>query len=256
MSVIPSPLPVFEHRLVGYRRVWRGSVFSTFLLPVLFLLGIGVSVGAYVDRVGELGVSYLDYIAPGLLASTAFQVAIGEATWPIMSAFAWIRTYHAMRASPLRPQDLVGGELLFILLRVGTSAFGFLIVMILFGTVHSWWAVAVLPVSLLLGAAAAGPVLAYAASISSDNMFALLFRFGVIPMTLFAGVFFPVEAMPTVARWLAYLSPLWHGVELCRAATLGWPLTVPVPVHVGYLGLWVVAGYWLARVRYVKKLMD
>ncbi len=91
---------------------------------------------------------------------------------------------------------------------------------------HSWWAVAVLPVSLLVGAAAAGPVLAYAASIKSDNMFALLFRFVVIPMTLFAGVFFPVEAMPTVARWLAYLSPLWHGVELCRAATLGWPLTV------------------------------
>jgi lipooligosaccharide transport system permease protein len=87
-------------------------------------------------------------------------------------------------------------------------------------------------------------------------MFALLFRFGVIPMTLFAGVFFPVEAMPTVARWIAYLSPLWHGVELCRAATLGWPLTVPVPVHVGYLGLWVVAGYLLARVRYTKKLMD
>ena len=82
---------------------------------------------------------------------------------------------------------------------------------------------AVLPISLLVGAAVAGPVLAYAASIKSDNMFALLFRFGVIPMTLFAGVFFPVEAMPTVARWLAYVSPLWHGVELCRAATLGWP---------------------------------
>ena len=256
MSVVPSPLPAFEHRLVGYRRVWRGSVYTTFLLPVLFLLGIGVSVGAYVDRAGDLGVSYLDYIAPGLLASTALQVAIGESTWPIMGAFVWIRTYHAMQASPLRPQDLVGGELLFILMRAGTSALGFLVVMVLFGTVHSWWAVAVLPVALLVGAAGAAPVMAYAASISSDNMFALLFRFGVIPMTLFAGVFFPVEAMPTVARWLAYVSPLWHGVELCRAATLGWPLTVPVAVHVGYLGLWVVAGYALARARYAKKLMD
>jgi lipooligosaccharide transport system permease protein len=256
VSVVPSPLPVLESRLVAYRRTWRGSVFSTFLLPLLFLLGIGVSVGAYVDRAGDLGVSYLDYIAPGLLASTALQVAIGEATWPIMAAFTWVRTYHAMQATPLRPQDLVGGELLYILVRVGTSALGFLVVMALFGTLQSWWAIAVLPVALLVGAAAAAPVMAYAASIKSDNMFALLFRFGVIPMTLFAGVFFPVEAMPTVARWLAYLSPLWHAVELCRAATLNWPLTVPVPVHVGYLGLWVVVGYLLARARYAKKLMD
>ena len=65
----PSPLPVFEHRLAGYRRIWRGSVFSTFLLPVLFLLGMGISVGAFVNRAGELGVPYLDYIAPGLVGA-------------------------------------------------------------------------------------------------------------------------------------------------------------------------------------------
>jgi lipooligosaccharide transport system permease protein len=256
VTAIPSPLPVFEHRLVAYRRVWRGSVFSTFLLPVLFLLGIGVSVGTYVNRAGDLGVPYLDYIAPGLLASTALQVAIGESTWPIMSAFQWIRIYHAMQASPLRPGDLVGGETLYILLRVGLSALGFVVVMAGFGTVHSWWVIAAVPVALLVGAAVAGPVLAYTASIKSDNMFALLFRFGVIPMTLFAGVFFPVEAMPLAARWIAYASPLWHGVELCRGATLGWPLALPVVVHVGYLALWAIGGYALARWRFAKKLTD
>ena len=105
MSLVAAALPVFEHRLAGYRRVWRGSVFSTFLLPVLFLLGMGISVGAYVDTSGALGVPYIDYIAPGLLASAALQVAISETTWPILGAFNWIRTYHAMRASPLRPRD-------------------------------------------------------------------------------------------------------------------------------------------------------
>ncbi len=252
----PSPLPVFEHRLAGYRRIWRGSVFSTFLLPVLFLLGMGISVGAFVNRAGELGVPYLDYIAPGLLASTALQVAIGETTWPVMSAFSWIRTYHAMRASPLRPKDLVGGETLFVSLRVGMSAVGFLIVMILFGTVHSWWGVAALPVALVVGAAVAGPVLAFAATIKSDNMFALLYRFAVIPMTLFAGVFFPVAEMPLVARWIAYASPLWHGVELCRAATLGWPPLLPVAAHVAYLAVWAIVGYLLACSRFAKKLTD
>ena len=219
MSTGPSPLPVFAHRAALYRRVWRGSVLSTFLLPVLFLLGMGISVGAYVNAAGMLGIPYLDYIAPGLLASTALQVAIGETTWPVLGAFQWIRTYHAMRASPLRPSDMVGGEILFVWLRVGTSALGFLVVMVLFGIVHSWSGVLVVPAAMLLAAAVAAPVLAYSASIRSDNMFAILFRFAVIPMTLFAGVFFPVDQMPLLARWLAYVSPLWHGVELCRSAT-------------------------------------
>ena len=99
----PSPLPVFHHRFVLYLRTWRGSVFSSFLLPVMFLLGMGFSVGSYVDRTGALGVSYVDYIAPGLLASTVLQIAVGETTWPVLGWFSWIRTYHAMRASPLRP---------------------------------------------------------------------------------------------------------------------------------------------------------
>jgi lipooligosaccharide transport system permease protein len=80
-------------------------------------------------------------------------------------------------------------------------------------------------------------------SISSDSMFALLYRFAVIPMTLFAGVFFPVDGMPLAARWLAYLSPLWHGVELSRAATLGGPTAWGVWVHTGYLLTWAVVGY-------------
>lgn len=252
----PSPLPVFEHRLVAYRRLWRGSVFSTFLLPVMFLLGMGISVGAYVNRSGTLDVPYLDYIAPGLLASTALQVAMGESSWSIMSAFSWVRIYHAMRASPLRPKDLVGGELLFVSVRVGLSAVGFVAVMAVLGLLHTWWSVAVVPVAVLVGVSISAPVLAYAATIRSDNMFSILFRFAVIPMTLFAGVFFPVEAMPTVARWIAYASPLWHGVELCRAATLGSPLTVAPAVHVGYLALWTVIGYRLACWRYEKKLTD
>ncbi len=252
----PSPLPVFHHRFVLYLRTWRGSVFSSFLLPVMFLLGMGFSVGSYVDRTGALGVSYVDYIAPGLLASTVLQIAVGETTWPVLGWFSWIRTYHAMRASPLRPADMVGGEILYVWLRTGSSAAGFLIVMALFGTVHSWWAWAALPAGLMLAAAAAAPVLAYSATIKSDNMFALLFRFAVIPMSLFAGVFFPIEQLPEVARWVAYASPLWHGVELCRAATLGTTTALPAIWHVAYLALWAVAGYLLARRQFERKLTD
>jgi lipooligosaccharide transport system permease protein len=231
-------------------------VFSTFLLPVLFLLGMGISVGTYVNAGGILGVPYVDYIAPGLLASAALQVAISETTWPILGAFNWIRTYHAMRASPLEPRDLVGGELLYVGLRSGSSAVGFLVVMTLFGVVHSWWGLTVVPIALLLAASVATPVLAFAATIKTDNWFAILYRFAVIPMTLFAGVFFPVDQMPFAARLIAYVSPLWHGVELTRAATLGTPTAWGVWAHVGYLALWGVAGYVLTTYCFRRRLAE
>jgi lipooligosaccharide transport system permease protein len=151
---------------------------------------------------------------------------------------------------------MVGGEILYVWLRTGSSAAGFLIVMALFGTVHSWAAWAALPAALLLAAAAAAPVLAYSATIKSDNMFAILFRFAVIPMSLFSGVFFPIDQLPEVARWVAYASPLWHGVELCRAATLGISTAIPAIWHVAYLGLWALAGYALARRQFERKLTD
>jgi lipooligosaccharide transport system permease protein len=251
---VASSLPVLEHRLTTLRRTWRGNVFSSLLLPVLFLLGMGVSVGNYVDRSGALGVPYLDYIAPGLLASTAVQIAVGESMWPILGAFEWQRTYHAMRATPLDSAEILGGEYGYLVVRVGLPATSFLVVMTLFGVVHSWWALTVVPLAVLLGAAMSGVILAYSASIKSDNMFALLYRFAIIPMTLFAGVFFPVASMPAAARWVAYLSPLWHGVELCRYATLGWPSTLPVVGHLAYLAVWIIGGYSLARWRYARRL--
>jgi lipooligosaccharide transport system permease protein len=203
-----------------------------------------------------LGVPYLDYIAPGLLASTALQVAIGETTWPVLSGFEWNRMYHGMHATPLRPRDIAAGEALFVGLRVASSAAAFLAVMAAFGTVHSWWGVAALPAAVLTGLAVTGPLLAFSSTIKSDGMFALLYRLAVIPMTLFAGVFFPVDQLPLVARWVAYASPLWHGVELCRAATLGWPTALPISAHALYLGVWAVGGLLLAQARFTKRLSD
>jgi lipooligosaccharide transport system permease protein len=247
----------FEYHLVNYRRVWRGSVFSSFVLPVLFLVAMGVTVGRYVDvRSPVLGAPYLDYIAPGVLASTALQVAVGESTYPVFDRFSWTRSYHSMRATPLRIGDILRGHLGYVLLRVAIASAAFLVVMVPFGAVHSWWAPAALLASLLVGLATATPTFAFAASIGNDGLFAVLFRFAVIPMTLFAGVFFPVDKMPAAAQVLAYVSPLWHGVELCRAATLGWPTAWGVPTHVGVLLAWVVAGYLLAQARFTKKLTD
>ena len=252
-------LSVFESDLAAYRRTWRASVLSTFVLPTLVLVGFGTGVGQLVDLHGQLGaVRYLDFIVPGMLASTAMQVAFGESAWPVISKFQWIRTYHAMVAAPLRVIDVLGGDLLYVLFRVLTTTTVFLLVTSAFGAVHSWRALAVLPVCGLLALAVGAPMFAFAARIEQDGYLPLLLRFVVIPMSLFAGVFFPVSRLPDGVRWLAYASPLWHAVVVCRAATLpgaapGW---WPVLGHLAYLTAWAAVGFWLALLAFRRRLMS
>jgi lipooligosaccharide transport system permease protein len=252
-------LMVLETNLSAYRRVWRGSVLSSFVLPILFVLGFGVGVGRFVDLGGKLGpVHYLDYIVPGMLASTVVQVAFGEAAWPVMSKFQWIRVYHGWVAAPLRIVDIVSGELLFLLLRVMSTAAVFLAVTAAFGAIHSWWALAVIPVAGVLGVAIGAPLLAFAGHVQQDGYFPLLMRFVVIPMSLFAEVFFPIAKLAEPLRWLAYVSPLWHAVVLCRACTLpgfGVPWWAAFG-HVAYLALWAGVGFWLALVTFRRRLVS
>lgn len=250
-------LSVLEADLVGYRRTWRASALSSFLLPILFVLGFGFSVGRFVDAGGQLGaVRYLDYIVPGMLASTAAQLAFGGSAWPVMSRFQWMRTYHAMIASPLRVVDIVLGDLMFLLLRVVAASAVALAVTAAFGAVHSAWAVAVPAVCALLGLAVAAPMSAFAARVEGDGYFTLLQRVVVLPMSLFSGVFFPIDGLAAGLRWLAYVSPLWHAVRLCRAATLpgsgpAWPALLG---HLAYLAAWSAAGLWLAIRFYRRRL--
>jgi lipooligosaccharide transport system permease protein len=217
------------------------------------MLGFGLGVGAYV-RGGVAGVPYLDWIVPGLIASTAVQAAIGESTWPVLGYFEWAKTYFAQAAAPLRVADILGGHLAFMLFRILLSAAAFLAVAAAFGVLHSWWSPLALPVAVLVGLAVAAPTAAYSATVTTDSYLAVLLRFAVLPMSLFSGVFFPVEALPAPLRWVAYALPLWHGVDLSRSAMLGgagWPSLW----HVLYLLVWCVVGVWLAHARFRRRLV-
>jgi lipooligosaccharide transport system permease protein len=251
-------LAVLNYDLVGYKRMWRGSAMSSFVLPVLFVLGFGISVGSLVNTSRLGGESYLSYLVPGMIASTALQVAFGESTWPVQSKFTWIRTYHAQIAAPLAVTDLVFGDMIFLVMRVVTTSAVFLLVTSLFGAVHSWWALAVLPATALLGVAVAAPVFAFAATVEgSTNYFAFLQRFIIIPMSLFAGVYYPVSSLPIFVQPLAWISPLWHGVEICRAAThTDHGSLWAIAGHVAYLLLWAIAGLWLALRQFRRRLSD
>lgn len=242
----------FEYWLIVYRRVWRGTIVSSLLNPVLYLTAIGIGLGKLVNK-GSLGMPYLDYVAPGMLAAVAMQVAAVESSFPVRGAIQWNRQYYAMLATPLRVGDLVRGHLMYATGRVALSAAIYLTAISAFGAVHSPLALLGIPLCALLGLAFAGPISALAAA--TEDVFNPLFRFGITPMFLFSGSFFPVTRLPHGLRELAYATPLWHGVDLMRHLTLGTATLGWSAMHTGYLLLWAVGGFLLARAAYRKRLV-
>jgi lipooligosaccharide transport system permease protein len=248
----------FAFWLAAYRRVWRASVFEGFVSPLFFLAAMGFGLGTLVDAGpdgGIGGVNYVQFIAPGILAAQAMNTAVGESTYPVLGAIKWFRMYHAMLATPLGVPDVVLGHLAFVLMRVAITSGAFLVVAWLLGAFVSAWSVLAIPVAVLCGMAFATPVFAFAARQDTDSGFALLFRFGVMPMFLFSGTFFPVDQLPPLLQPIAWATPLWHGVELCRAFAFGEVTAAGAAVNVGYLLLWVVGGYVLALRSFRRRLV-
>lgn len=258
MSTVALALRPLEFFFAQYRRVWRGTVISSVVTPVVYLLALGVGLGKFVrqDLVynGE-SFDYLDVVAPALLAATAMQVASFEASWPVLSAIKWSRQYHAMLAAPLRVKDLLVGHQVFIALRILSTVTVYLAVIAAFGAVKSPLAILAIPAAGLVGVAFAAPIAAWGAYTESDASFVAIFRFLILPMFLFSGTFFPVSQLPAPFEAVAYATPLWHGVDLCRSLTLGtahWPLSL---VHLGYLLAWGVVGLTLAMRTYRNRLL-
>ena len=240
---------VFEHRLLLYRRTFRSSIFSSFLSPVLFLTAMGLGLGSYVSNSASLGgVPYLDFLAPGLLAAMAMQTASFEATFPIIRGFIWNKVFHAMAATPIAPRDIALGSLAWITARLTLTSAIFTVVIVLFGAYESPLVVLCVPAAVLTGMAFAAPIAAYSATQKNPNRFATIFRFGITPLFLFSGTFFPVSSLPPALQVVAWLTPLFHGVALTRSLSLGTIGQDPIAavVHIVYLTTLVVVGSWLA----------
>jgi lipooligosaccharide transport system permease protein len=249
----------FEYWLHNAKHAWRPSLISTVLSPVFYLAALGVGLGALVDRgdpSGLGGVSYLTFVAPALLAATAMQIAAGEAGQPVRGAFQFTKAYQAMLATPLDVKDVLHGHLLWILFRVATSCAIYAAVIAAFGIFESPWALLALPVAVLTGMAFAAPIVAFAITQDRDLAFAALSRFVIVPMFLFSGTFFPVEELPGGLEPIAYVTPLWHGVDLARELSLGTAGAGAALLQAGYLGLWVVAGLAIARVTFRRRLRE
>ena len=252
----PLPMRVVEHQIQVFKQFWRGAAIFYIATPALFLLALGVGLGGLIDKRANTvdGVRYLAFVAPGLMAASAMQGATAESLWPIMAGTKWLRTFHAMVATPLRASDVYLGIVAWTGVRVAAGAALFLGVAAALGAVPSPWGVLAVPAAAMTAVAFAAPMAAFAATQETDLRFPVVMRIGVLPLFLFSGAFFPITQLPRWLRPVAEVSPLYHGVELCRAATTGRLQLGPAAGHVLVLLACIALGVLWGRHSFTRKL--
>jgi lipooligosaccharide transport system permease protein len=224
-----------ERNVMVYRRIWM-VFFSGFFEPLFYLLAIGFGLGQMIGTVsGPDGppIAYSLFVAPALLATAAMNGAIYDSTFNVFFKLRYDKTYDAMLATPLGVGDVALGEITWALLRGSLYAVGFLVVMIVLGLVASPWAVLILPAAMLMGFAFAAVGMAATTFMRDWTDFDWI-AVVTLPLFLFSATFYPITQYPEPMQLLVQLTPLYHGVALLRAFTIG---TVDIAVlgHVAYL---------------------
>ncbi|WP_394613106.1 ABC transporter permease [Lentzea sp. JNUCC 0626] len=233
----------FEKTWTWYRRNWRATAVSGFLTPVLFLLALGVGFGSQVQSTALIGgVPYLQYLAPALVVVTAVQGATFESTFPVMSQFMWQKSFVAMVATPITPAQVLYSQVMWIGSQLLLRAVVFVGIAAVLGAAAGPGILFAILAGTLAGLAFSTPLVAYSATLEKPEAFNNIFRFVLMPMTLFTGAFFPVSQLPDWLVPVVWLTPAWHGIELARGATFGTLGLLPALGHIAYLGALVTVG--------------
>ena len=250
-------LAVLGYFATVYRRTWRASLVGRFLSPLFYLLAMGVGLGSLVDaRAGGVdGLPYLQFVVPAIVATQSMWVAMGESTYLVLGYIKWNMGYHAMLATPMTVRDVLRGHFLAVAAHLTTATVIFMAVASLFGGFGSVGAAFCLPIAVLTGMAFVTPIFAFTARQDGDDGFNILFRWVVTPLMLFSGTFFPVEQLPGWMQPIAWVTPLWHGVEACRDVATGAVVWLPFVGHLVVLGAYVAVGWWLAERSFAKRLV-
>ena len=246
--------PLVRRNALVYRRAWIPFL-TGFLEPVFYLFSIGIGVGKLLGPVELNGhlVSYASYVAPGMLAASAMNGAILDATYGIFFKIKYDKLYDSILATPVRPVDVAIGETMWSLLRSGIYGAGFLGVMAARGLLSSWVAVLALPAAILIGLAFAGIGMALTTFMRSWQDFDLI-QLAILPMFLFSATFFSLDTYSRGIRWVVECTPLYRGVVLCRELTTG-SLTLESLVSVVYLVVLGAVGMTIASRRLDRLLL-
>lgn len=213
---------VMGRNAMAFRRSWV-LLLSGFVEPVFYLFSIGVGIGALVGDVttdGGTSVPYATFVAPALLATSAMNGAIADSTFNVFFKLRYAKLYDAMLSTPLGPRDIAVGEVGWAVLRGALYSAMFLVVALLAGLIHSWWALLALPAAVLIGLAF-GAVGMFATTFMSSWQHFDYITLAIQPMFLFSATFFPLSTYPEALQWLVRATPLYHGVALERGLMLG-----------------------------------
>lgn len=228
--------------------------------PVLYLIAIGIGVGSFIDKnagpAGVDGVKYLTFLAPALLAAAAIQGAMDETVFPTIQGFKWNKDFFAMNSTPLTGNQIATGVFLTALFRVFFTVLIYWFVMLAFGALESERAWLAIPTAIFAGGAFGALLQALAALLEDENIFFTVFsRFIMMPLFLFSGTFYPLDAMPIFLQWIGWISPLWHATELGRFLTYDHVISTPMLwVHFIFLTILLVIGLYFSRRFYTKRL--
>lgn len=238
---------VAEHRIRGMRAYAQTLVATSIGNPLIYLFALGIGLATLVDQgTGDVGgVSYLVFVAPALLGLAAVTVAAEEFTYPMLMGFKWNPIFFAMNAAPISGAQIVNGIYIAVVARMLPTTLLYFVVMLLFGAVPLATGILIVPIAILAAMSIGIVISSYTAGVENDtSQMALIMRFGITPILLFSGTFFPLTQLPIWLQWIGWVSPLWHGTELGRVVSYGMsePLWLSV-VHILY-PLTLVIVFW------------
>ena len=242
-----------EHRIRAMRAFAVTLVALMFGNPLLYLLSLGLGLATLVAADVD-GVSYLNFVAPALLAGAAFMGGAEESTYPVLVGFKFNPIFFAMAASPITPRQIANGIFIGTAVRVIPTVIVYYGIMLLFNAVPLPLGIATIVTASLLGMATATLVTWYTSTVEDDKgQMAVIMRFIIMPLFLFSGTFFPLTQLPIFLQWIGWISPLWHGTQLGRVLSYGMAEPIWLTVsHVVYLVVLLIIG-WRGTHRVVER---
>ena len=255
-----APWYVAEYRLRNMSK-WFAAIIAFGLgNPVLYLLSVGIGIGALVDSTSgadnPIGVPYLTFLAPALLATAAIQAAMDETTFPTMQGFLWDKSFFAMISTQLMARDLVGGIMIASSIRCSFNTLIYAGVLVLFGAIPLTSVPVLVFAAIFAGISFAAVMLAVTSFVKQDDGFyAIVGRFVLTPMFMFSGTFYPLESLPIYLQWVGWISPVWHATNLGRNLSYGLEVTPwLLVVHVLFMGALLVVAMVVATRKFASRL--
>lgn len=234
-DLVPSPrhaASVWRRNAKVFSKLWKGVLLPQFLDPLFYLVALGFGLGTYIASIS--GVPYKEFIAPGLIASATMWSASFETTYNVYLRMNETRLYDAILATPVEVPDLIAGDLAWSATRASVYGTSFLAIVTAFGLVSSWWAL-LIPLLVFLGGLCFSVIgYAFTSLIPKIDLYSYFFTLGITPMFLFSGIFFPFERLPGWVEGVAWITPLYHLVEITRGMATG-PEALQILLHSAWL---------------------